>query len=89
MLKIIIQVVKNEGKVDVLPVLAKDLYNLSPGDDPLEKLNSAWEKLQASVSSLVDSAYGPVNNDRTRGLKQVRARKLPFSLVICLDSLLF
>lgn len=88
-MKIIIQVVKHEGQVEVLPVLARDMYNLALGDDPLEKLNNAWERLQASVSSLVDSAYTYNVKMRMRGLKQVRVVNTIFGLKFVLIRVCF
>lgn len=69
-IKVIVQVVKNEGSLEGLPPEAKSLYVYTMGESPLEKLNIAWETLQTNVNNIIDKNLGQ-KKTLTQGLKQV------------------
>lgn len=71
-IKVIVQVIQNEGNTDSLPIEAKSLYTYTFGDTPLEKLNMAWETLQTNVNNIVDKSQGQ-KKTVTAGLKQVNS----------------
>ncbi|KAF2896564.1 hypothetical protein ILUMI_09614 [Ignelater luminosus] len=74
LLRTIIQVVQNDGDINVLPVEAKGMYSLTQGKTPIEKLNNTWEALQLSVDGLVDKDVGG-RNAIGLGLKQIIEKK--------------
>lgn len=73
-IRIIIQVVKNDGNVDILPPEAKGLYSYTFGQHPLEKLNIAWESLQMNVNNIVDTSQAQ-KKIQGQGLKQASCKK--------------
>ncbi|KAF5293076.1 hypothetical protein FQR65_LT11068 [Abscondita terminalis] len=74
LIRAVIQVVQNDGDMEVLTSEAKAVYSLAQGKTPIEKLNNAWEALQLNVDELIDK-----DNVREKGggegLKQIIEKK--------------
>ncbi|KAI4454954.1 dna-directed rna polymerase [Holotrichia oblita] len=73
LLNVIIKVIQNDGRVNILDEAATGAYTVARGSSSLEKLHLAWDSLQYNVNNILDKQGRDTGGEQ--GLKQIIEKK--------------